>query len=33
MKYDIQPYKDDKKCKGFYVWNKPTFFIGVGQMI
>jgi hypothetical protein len=27
MKYDIQPYETDKKCKGFYVWNKPTFFI------
>lgn len=27
MKYDIQPYKSDKRCKGFYVWNKPTFFI------
>jgi hypothetical protein len=27
MKYDIQPYKSDKRCKGFYVWNKPTFFV------
>jgi hypothetical protein len=27
MKYDIQPFKNDKQCKGFYVWNKPTFFI------
>ena len=27
MKYDIQPYETDKKCKGFYVWNKPTFFV------
>ena len=27
MKFDIQPYENDKKCKGFYVWNKPTFFI------
>lgn len=27
MKYDIQPFENDKQCKGFYVWNKPTFFI------
>lgn len=27
MKFDIQPYYGDKKCKGFYVWNKPTFFV------
>ena len=27
MKYDINPYEDDKHCKGFYIWNKPTFFI------
>ena len=27
MKYDIQPYETDKKHKGCYVWNKPTFFV------
>lgn len=26
MKYDIKPY-DNEKVKGFYVWNKPTFFV------
>ena len=26
MKYDIKPYQSDK-AKGFYVWNKPTYFV------
>lgn len=26
MKYDIKPYNNEK-VKGFYVWNKPTFFV------
>lgn len=27
MKYDIKPYDTGEKMKGFYIWNKPTFFV------
>lgn len=27
MKYDIKPYDSEEKMKGFYIWNKPTFFV------